>query len=691
MADDYKVETEVIVKTGRAVSEARKLAQAIREIERHRAQAQRRATEAVSVFARGFSSLGAMMRPVNFGLGRMVGSLVAMGGTYLGVRAVTGALRDFAAFSMRANSSVETLTLSLGTVMSEVEGMSFEQARREAGGLYRQIQDIAIQSPGTAAEVADVFTMAYGPMRSAGAAMDDILRLSQNTLSVASALRIDLPQVGRDINAMATGVAGTDVRTFRLLRSMGLITESTEQWNRMALEDPAQAAQRLMQIFEQLGGPAAEAFGRTWTGVLSSFRDIIENFSRLMGGSTFSAIRDSLGGINAWLLRYRANIENVMEYLGGRVGDSVQRAIDRIREVGLSIGENMDMIVMRVDDMVSRAHELLPALKAMAKVFVGVSVATRVLAPVLSLIGGVLAAVPALAGLAGTIGVGGAAGAGAAGAAGTAVAGGGFAALLASAGAALSWLIPIVAGVVAAFAQVGAIIYATVTNVGPELWAAFEPIWADIQGAAAGLWELLLAGWAFIEPFLVAIGSIIASMVLPVLAALSGTLHGFGSTALWVAEALRVMAEWVRPPLLAFSRAILGATRSVVNFITSLFRVIGELASSFGIHIPSMHLAGLVAGEAGTAEPSGPTGELWSQLQEAWGRGRTAMQSSISGRGGPPGQRPTTNVDMRGSRIEVRQEFREADPDRVWLQFRDGLAREAIHRTQSGYVSPLSR
>ncbi|GAG05099.1 unnamed protein product [marine sediment metagenome] len=52
-------------------------------------------------------------------------------------------------------------------------------------------------------------------------------------------------------------------------------------------------------------------------------------------------------------------------------------------------------------------------------------------------------------------------------------------------------------------------------------------------------------------------------------------------------------------------------------------------------------------------------------------------------------QAPT--VDMRGSRIEVHQEFREADPDRVMIQMADALGREAIFRTQSGFVPPLAR
>jgi phage-related protein len=54
-------------------------------------------------------------------------------------------------------------------------------------------------------------------------------------------------------------------------------------------------------------------------------------------------------------------------------------------------------------------------------------------------------------------------------------------------------------------------------------------------------------------------------------------------------------------------------------------------------------------------------------------------------------ERPVTHNDFRGSKITVKQEFREADPDRVWVQFRKGLEQEATARTRSGFADPLAR
>lgn len=63
-------------------------------------------------------------------------------------------------------------------------------------------------------------------------------------------------------------------------------------------------------------------------------------------------------------------------------------------------------------------------------------------------------------------------------------------------------------------------------------------------------------------------------------------------------------------------------------------------------------------------------------------------------RGAPTGERkkpPAPVIDMRGSKIEIKQDFRDADPDRIALQLMNDLAREAESRTQSPFSPAFSR
>ena len=80
--------------------------------------------------------------------------------------------------------------------------------------------------------------------------------------------------------------------------------------------------------------------------------------------------------------------------------------------------------------------------------------------------------------------------------------------------------------------------------------------------------------------------------------------------------------------------------------------------------------------------------------------GELAAQVGPGGRGGlfgqptefqaqMPTERPTTVNDFRGSKITVKQEFREADPDRVMVQMIDDINKQAEMRIRTGFAPAL--
>ncbi len=76
--------------------------------------------------------------------------------------------------------------------------------------------------------------------------------------------------------------------------------------------------------------------------------------------------------------------------------------------------------------------------------------------------------------------------------------------------------------------------------------------------------------------------------------------------------------------------------------------------------------------------------------------GKGILGEGAGAPGGPKGigdraKPPAPVIDMRGSRIEIKQDFRDADPDRIALQLMNDLAREAESRTQSPFAPAFSR
>jgi len=677
MASDYEVEAELVLNAKKAKKEADAFARKVKKVENELERTRKKGLAALNQLGSMFSRMGGFLLGARSGVGRLFTGLVAVGGTYLGVRMVSGAIRTIGGFSIEANSAVETLTLSLGTLMSEIEGMTFEQARLSARGLYRQIQDIAIESPGTAREVADVFTMAYGPMRRAGLAMNDILEMSRDTLSVASALRIDLPQVSRDIGMMATGVAGTDVRTFRLLRSMGLITETTREWNEMALRTPLKAAEKLRIIMANLGGPAAEAFSRTWAGATSSFADLVENFARIFTGPTFEVVKRALIGVNVFLLRYRANFEALFSKMGIMVSRLFSDVIHLGNKSFQWMIRNLDRIALGIDHTIARIASVLPMVRRIAVGFAAFTVATRVLGPLIMGVGALISGLSGLGSLAGMLGIGG----GAVAAGGTAVAGGaagaGLAAILAPIATAVGILLPIVVAVGAGMAAM----WVALQRFGPMVTAMFAPIWDDFIAVGDSMLAFFSGLWTFISPIIEFIGSLLIGVFGLSLKTSSTGLRVF-SAALRVAG---VFLTWVgtriRPLFELMSKNVISLSARLVVLMGSFTRL-SALIERIGGN-----------GGGGTVVAGQTFGDMLAAARAAWND--TAVPSPQESQAGAPdaapSARPQTNIDMRGSRINVNQDLRGEDPDRVWMAFEDGVAREAVRRTQSGFTPALTR
>jgi hypothetical protein len=625
---------------------------------------------------------------------RMIRSLIAVGGAYRGIRALGSAMKSFLFSSVEANTSIENIIVSLGALLSSIEQISFQRATQEAQGLFRRLENIAVQSPATATQLADIFLGVYGPLRRAGAGMQELLDLSRNAAAVGSVLRVDYAQMTRDIGMMATGVAGVDVKTFRLLRSMGLITETTEEWNKMAKEDSAKAAERLLEVFNELGGPAAEAFASTWTGVSSTFKGLVQQFQRALTGPAFTVLRDNLKKVNDFLLKYRSGIERILKSFGEHMGFVLEKAFGKLQKGFNWVISNLDHIAATMDRLINRFNELRPLLAQIGKVLLAAKIITIVLGPILSLFGTISGALSGLAGLGG----GGAAATGgiAAGAGAGGIVAGGIGSLVTYF---TSILLPII-GIFSILGVVVTSVWLGVKKFGDHIitaWQGVNDLSEIIQKVGDDFIIFFEGLWAFFKPTLEAFGSIIVQVVIAglrimmgVVSILSVNLRALGMAMKWLGEnVIPHIAEALHEAIsvIVFLFGLLGDT------ITMLTSVIRNAAIKIGLITGEQRVItdDMVDEQRETGRQTGTMADLLAEIRRIFrGEGQEPGEMpQLPGR--PPGARGGTNIDMRGSQITVQQDFRDADPDRVWIQMQSAFQREVFSRTQSGFSAPLSR
>jgi len=656
-------------------------------------------SRSLNLITRGLNVLQGKIGGSRNALSGLVGQAIAFGGAYFGVRAMGGAMKAFAREAFNANSSAEGMRTALAAVYSAVEKVSFAKAQEDAGALFTILEDMAVQSPATGAELFEIFQGVYGPIRAAGVGLQDILTLTQNAASAATALGVDFGQAQRDISIMARGLAGMDVKTFSLLQSMGLIKETTEEWNALA---PDKRAARLMEVMGQMGGEAAEAYGRTWIGLSSTFRGIMQQFQRVFSSAIFEKMKGVLEQVNTVLLENREQIAAVINVLGQKVAGVFTNLVGRATAFFADFDANMDAVATRLDGIWARFEQFKAVLITGAKVAAALQVASFGVGTVAPIVSALISGVSALAGVVGAV-------AGAIGSAGI------VGALSAAGGAILAFAAPlaIAAGVVAALVMGFLRFKDTIMKMLAPLVDSFKSIGSQVVDIFKDVWAILgppleFLGGAVIVTVIAGfrlLATLFDKIVLPILRAFVKTLRFVSDVVLKpVFAALNVVIEktieafeWLADKLSIITDSVgnaLGRVSDALDSFTDLLGFGDDGKEDRRLVARRRELNQIVRAQRGDTGPAGPATRLIEKVKQVWADakviGRNAKDEALAQLKAPT-DRPKVVNDFRGSKIEVKQEFREADPDRVWIQMRDALEREAVSRTQSGFASAFSR
>ncbi len=593
---------------------------------------------------------------------------IGIGAAYLGVRALTGAFTGLVRSSFAFGSTMERNRTSLGAVLAatlpslkvvEDATQRMAQGGRIGDAIFRQLQVDALKSVATSAELATIYTQITGPLATAGARLSDIRKITNDTVAAATVLGVDYAQAARDINLMSTGSAGMDTMLFRMLKSTGRITESTKEWNEML------PAKRLKRMQEALSGfaPAAAAFEQTLPGITSSFVDYAQRFRQVFMSGPLEALRGLLVRLVDTFRQNETKISSVLKVLGDRFAGLLNPVVSGFKRVADYFIQNWESIANRIERtytlLASAATHYGPSLMAGAKAAGGAALVGRY-APG--------AASAGFAGLKAGISGGGAAVEGSA--FGTAISG--ITHLITSVsamGGLFTYVVPVIAilvGLVAVLAdqwQYTSIILGVV--------------WGFLQQVFSTIWNLLTSVYGALMPLLKIIGVVVAAIM-----TLGLILGFFVVRILWGLFLKPMMDGWA----LIFEYLGQGLTW-VYDKIVGMFT---SLASLFG-----MINQDLLPQGAGGAGGISWVDNLKGQFAHAFKgfEDQAKVDDSILGKAEaqPPTSGKGTVNDFRNSKIEVKQDFRQADPDRVWAQFVQGIGDAASQRLSSALIPSGTR
>lgn len=235
-------------------------------------------------------------------LSGMLGTLGAIAAGGFGIRAAGKALIGF-------NSGVEDTKLQIAGMLALTKKTNLTDELKRADRVFANLQRRANTLPGTTAEYARFAGMITQPIMDAGLSMKDLEDLTVNSVVAAKSLREEAGVAARDIDQALRGqFRSTDPFAGKVLGSIGYKgEEGRSRYNALSATDRAQELKRA--LMQKQWGQLAAAQGQTFSGVLSTFQDTLEQTLGKIGLPLFKAITEELKRWNVWAQANSAKLD----------------------------------------------------------------------------------------------------------------------------------------------------------------------------------------------------------------------------------------------------------------------------------------------------------------------------------------------------------------------------------------------
>lgn len=204
---------------------------------------------------------------------------------------------------VQANASAESMQISFATMLqssSKLTGsfLPFAQAMKVSTGVMEDLRQVAVDTPGTFDQVAGAFKSILMSATAAKVPMKDIVQLAGDLATA-------------DISEGGTGLLIRDVsQAMRGGKVDSVYLKPYEpKIKKLVKAGKGQEAFGVIRKAIEMDPAARQAFGKSFDGQVSTFKDRIAEIQRTMGKPIFDLVNSELAQMSAWL---KANKEQVM-------------------------------------------------------------------------------------------------------------------------------------------------------------------------------------------------------------------------------------------------------------------------------------------------------------------------------------------------------------------------------------------
>jgi cellobiose-specific phosphotransferase system component IIB len=276
--------------------------------------------------SKGLDGIAGGASRANASAGMLSGTLLRLAGVAaagFGMQSAGKALVGF-------NADVQDVKLQIAGMLSLTRQTDLVDEIGKADQLFANLQKRANTLPGTTAEYAHFAGMVTRGIAEAGLSMKDLENLTVNAVVAAKSLGENADVAARDIDQALRGMyRSVDPFSSKVLGSIGYGgEEGRKKYNSLSAEERASELKR--GLMQKQWAQLATAKGKTFSGVLSTVQDSLQQTLGKVGLPLFEAIGAELIRWNTWAAANGDTITAWAKEAGGYLRDGFAFVKDAI-------------------------------------------------------------------------------------------------------------------------------------------------------------------------------------------------------------------------------------------------------------------------------------------------------------------------------------------------------------------------
>lgn len=266
-----------------------------------------------------------------------------------------GQLKSFAMGFVEAAEADEKVTRQMAALTTAMEGVPWDQAISKGQELNDWLDELAINS----GKSGDELTYAFERLVEIGGSVDTARSQLENLTKVSSVMGKDVGTIAQEYAFMGEGIIRTRGQLFNLMKNTGAfgsnVKDIRKNWAEMT--EPQR-----MKILEQGLGALSEKLGAappTLGKMIGSMREMWGVLKEMIGAPILKALMGPMESVKKAFFENRKEFEKLAESLGSEVGRWVGDAAKHIEEGFKYIKTHKDEIRTALIDGLKKAKELI--------------------------------------------------------------------------------------------------------------------------------------------------------------------------------------------------------------------------------------------------------------------------------------------------------------------------------------------